>query len=240
MPSSGKMMMKRLASLIFIVVASTVAGLLLTKLENGALTRWPRDLVEDTMEQIATIDPMTHAILSDHMEETRAIIEAAEHTKDWDTGRKNIVAMAAAYSVPALSNTSDALAVAAAEKASDLLEVLSVHHQKGCIRFMDGSFSTPDFSTPQVGEIYRIYSVALRAAYIDGKSNTAANMLSLNHVGSIARETLGLTENDADVLQNPAGAEPRRLCEALKKFYNIRAVPVSQRGAYARTIIAGG
>jgi hypothetical protein len=239
MPLISKMM-KRLVSLIFIVVASTVAGSLLMKLENGTLTLWPRDLVEDTMEQIATIDPMTHAVLSDHMEETRAIIESASETEDWDTGRKTIVAMAAKYSAPALSRTNDAIAIAAAEKALNLVEVLSAHHQKGCVRFMEGSISTPDFSIPPVGLAYKIYSEALKTAYIDGKSNKPSEKLSLEQLAPILKERLGFTENDGDALQNPAGVEPRQLCEALKKFFNTKLVPPPQQGAYARTIIAGG
>ena len=239
MPSIGKVM-KRLASLIFIVVASTVAGSLLMKLENGTLTLWPRDLVEDTMEQIATIDPMTHAVLSDHMEEAREIIEAADETQNWDTGRKTIVAMAAKYSAPALSRTNDAIAIAAAEKALNLVEVLSIHHQEGCVRFVEGSISTPDFSIPPVGAAYKIYSEALKAAYIDGKSNKPSEKLSLEQLGPILKESLGFTENDGDALQNPAGVEPRQLCEALKKFLNTKLVPPPQQGAYARTIIAGG
>lgn len=100
------------------------------------------------MEQLAATDPATHAVLSDHMEEARTIIEAANETQDWVTGRKTIVAMAEKYSAPALSSTNDANAIAVAGKALSLVEVLSVHHQKGCARFMEGSISTPDFSIP--------------------------------------------------------------------------------------------
>ncbi|MDQ0317904.1 hypothetical protein QO002_000042 [Pararhizobium capsulatum DSM 1112] len=168
------------------------------------------------------------------------IIEAANETQDWGTGRKTILAMAAKYSVPALSSTNDAIAIAAAEKALNLIELLSVQHQEGCVHFLDGSFSTPDFSIPQVGKAYKIYSEALRVAYIDGKSNKLGEKLPLEQIGPIVRDMLGLTENDADALQNPASAEPRQLCDALKKFLNLKLVPPSQRGPYARTIIAGG
>lgn len=231
---------KKVSSFVFVVVASTVAGHLLMKWENGAFTIWPRDLVKDTLEQLVKVDPMTHAVLSDHMDEARAIVEAAHQTNDWNTGRKNIQAMAKTYVVPALSKSDDSFAIAAAEKSLDLIEVLSFHYQQGCVRFADGSLSSADFSLPQVDEAYRIYSEALRAAYINGKSNNAVNMLPIDQAGLIAIETLGLTEKDAEALQNPAGAEPRQLCEAFKKIYNIKLVPPSQKGAYARTIIAGG
>lgn len=237
MKLSGKMA-KRLSSLIFVFVASSVVGLLLKELENGALTIWPKDLVEGTMEQLATTDPMTHAVLSDHMEEARAIIEAYGEIQDRDTGRRALIAMGEKYSAPALSRTNDAIAIAATEKALNFVEVLSVH-QEGCVRFVDGSISTPDLSISQVGEAYKTYSEALRVAYIDGKSNKLGEKLPLKQLGLIARERLGFTENDGDALQNPAGADPRQLCEALKKFLNTKRVPLSQQGAYARTIIAG-
>lgn len=239
MKLSGKMV-KRLSSLTFVFVASLAGGLLFKELENSTLTIWPRDLVEDTMEQLAITDPMTHAVLSDHMEEARAIIEAADETQDWDTGRKTLIAMGEKYSAPALSRASDAIAIAATEKALNFVEVLSVHHQEGCVRFMEGSISTPDLSISQVGEAYKIYSEALRVAYIDGKSNKLGEKLPLEQLGPIARERLGFTENDGDALQNPAGAEPGQLCGALKKFLNAKLVPLPQQGAYARTIIAGG
>lgn len=227
-------------SLIFIVAASYAGGLLLTKLENGTLTLWPGDLVEDTMAQLATVDPMTHAVLSDHMEETRAILETARDTKDWDAGRKKLLVMAATYSGPALSNTDDARAIIAAERSVDLFQALSIYHPTGCVHFLDGSFSIPDFSIPQVGEAYRIYSEALRVAYIEGKFNKSGKKLPVEQIGLIATETLGLTENDARAFQNPSDAQPQQLCEALKKFYNTKGVPPLQKGAYARTLISGG
>lgn len=238
MALSGKIV-KRFSSLTLVVIASYAGGALLTDLENGTLNIWPRDLVDDTMAQLAATDPATHAVLFDHMDEARAIIEAADETQDWNTGRKNIVAMAEKYSAPALSSTSDANAIATAEQALNLVEVLSVHHQEGCVRFIEGSISTPDFSIPQVGEAYKIYSEALRVAYIDGKSGKLGEKLPLEQLGPIVRERLGFTENDADALQNPTGAKPRQLCDALKKFFNVKLVPLSQQGAYARTIIAG-
>ncbi len=225
---------------MIVVIASYAGGLLLTELENGTLNIWPKDLFEDTMRQLAEVDPATHAILSDHMEEARAIIEAADETQDWDASRKTIVAMVEKYSAPALSGTNDAIVIVVAEKALNLVEVLSVHYQEGCVRFMEGSISTPDFSISQVGKAYKIYSEALRIAYIDGKSNKLGEKLPIEQLGPILKERLGLTENDASALQDPNGSEPRQLCDALKKFFNVKLVPPSQQGPYARTIIAGG
>lgn len=238
MPSLGKIG-KTIVSFIFVFAACYAGGLMLTKLENGTLSLWPSDLVEDTMEKLATADPMTHAILSDHMDETRVILETARDTNDWDGGRKKLLAMAATYMVPALSNTDDAHAITAAEKSVDLFQALHVYHPTGCVHFLDGSFSIPDFSIPQVGEAYRIYSEALRLAYIKGKSNRSGTKLPVDQVVSIATETLGLTENDARALQSPSNADPQHLCLALKKFYNSKDVPTSQRGAYARALISG-
>ncbi|MBB4289728.1 hypothetical protein GGE16_001768 [Rhizobium leguminosarum] len=189
--------------------------------------------VEELMNDLASTNPLLHAIFMDHMDEAREV------NAKFQAGDEEVALTAASeifrkYGQAALSAASDASAIEVLKRAGDVFDALGDHYPRGCMEFVRNDISSQALNIPSVNEAYRQYQEAERVAYEDGKLRKPIPRMEIADMYQVVTEDLGETKAERQTLLHPENVLAIELCAILRKKVNISAVREPLRGQYAR------
>ncbi|TLX05751.1 hypothetical protein [Rhizobium sp. MHM7A] len=188
---------------------------------------------EEFMNDVASTNPLAHAIFTDHMDGAKEI-HAKLQAGDEEAALKAAYDMIQKYGHAAFSGASDASAIEVFKKGGDVIDALGDHYPRGCMEFVRNDISSEALSIPSVNEAYRKYQEAQRLAYEDGKLHEPIPRMEIADMYKVVTEDLGETSAERRMLLNPGNAHAIALCAIIRKNFNISAVREPLRGSYAR------
>lgn len=221
--------MKRLLSIMAAV--AVVASSAFARDEKGAV-------LQKQMDAFARVDPYMHAILVDHMDETRQIFDEFLQTRDVAAMQKALGSIVVMSGTSALSRASDTYAIGVLNKTVELVDVLIDQYPEGCRYFDVDAMPRDGLAIPAVAQRYHDYLEAKRLAYQDGKSREQIPRMVPKDMLQLTTTYLGLSIEDLQMLANFMQAPAGRLCSILKRLNTIDPVPEAQRGSWARATIS--
>lgn len=189
------------------------------------------------MSDLASTNPLLHAIFTDHMDEAKDI-NATFQAGDEEAAIKAADAMIRKYGNPAFSRASDDSAIEVLKRAGDVIGALADHYPRGCIEFAHNDISSEALSIPRVSVAYRKYQEAQRLAYEDGKDRKPIPRMEIGDMFQVVTEDLKVSRAELHTLLNPESVAAIELCAIIGKDLNISAVREPQRGQYARANIS--
>jgi len=229
---------KKILSALFVSFLVVMFGRVVGKLDISALLPGAQTL-EAEMSDLADSSPFVHAVLSDHMDETRQIYSKLD-TAGEDGTKNAIASVLIKYGFSALSRTSDAHAIDVMNKGGVALDVLAKRYPEGCRYFLRDEMPPGTQSMPDVTASFRSYQEARRVAYEDGKSHEPIAALSPADVFGVAMKKLDVSLAEIGLLLDPDKIPDVQLCSILKRLVNVQALPEAERAAWARGYISMG
>ncbi|GAA3106902.1 hypothetical protein GCM10010520_59510 [Rhizobium viscosum] len=196
--------------------------------------------LQKQMDALARVDPYMHAILVDHMDETRQVFDEFLQGRDVTAMQEALGTVAMMSGKTALSRASDTYAIGVLNKAVELVDVLIAQYPEGCRYFEADAIPREGLAIPAVAQRYHGYLEAKRLAYQDGRSREQVPRMVPKDMIQLTTTHLGLSIEDLQVLANFMQAPAGRLCSIIKRLNTIDPVPEAQRGDWARMTISWG
>ncbi|MBB2704637.1 MULTISPECIES: hypothetical protein [Rhizobium] len=189
--------------------------------------------LEELMHELASTNPLMHAIFADHIDEAKEV-NAKFQAGDEEAALKAASDMFRKYSQAAFLAASDGAAIEVFKKAGDVIDALGDHYPRGCMEFVSNDISSEALSIASVNEAFRNYQEAERVAYEDGKLREPVPRMEIGDMFQVATEDLGISRAEMHTLVHPENVRAIELCAIIRKDVNISAVREPLRGQYAR------